>query len=107
MPVLTPQVSPADPKIDLGFLVIDLAPSENYYLFLIVACLALTGGLWWVVHSRYGRVFQTIRQDAERAAYLGTIGENTADRGKPRERKFFTLALRGEPAAASFAGEAA
>ena len=60
------------PTIDMGLFVIDLTSSTAYFLFLIVACSLLTGALWWLVHSRYGRVFQTIRQDAERAAFTGT-----------------------------------
>jgi branched-chain amino acid transport system permease protein len=60
------------PKIDLGILMIDLTSSEAYFIFILVVCTLLTGSLWWLVNSRFGRVFQTIRQDAERAAFIGT-----------------------------------
>lgn len=59
------------PRVDLGFTVLDLASAEACYLFLLgVVCLAAVA-LWWLLHSRYGRLFQVIRQDPERAAFLG------------------------------------
>jgi branched-chain amino acid transport system permease protein len=60
------------PKIDLGIFMIDLTSSEAYFIFILFVCTLLTGSLWWLVNSRFGRVFQTIRQDAERAAFIGT-----------------------------------
>lgn len=59
------------PKIGLGFAVLDLAPGHAYYWFLLVTIGLATAALWWLLHSRYGRVFQVIREDAERAAFLG------------------------------------
>jgi branched-chain amino acid transport system permease protein len=38
-------------------------------MFVVALALAV---LWWLLHSRYGRIFQIIRQDPERAAFLGT-----------------------------------
>ncbi|HXC40854.1 MAG TPA: branched-chain amino acid ABC transporter permease [Burkholderiales bacterium] len=60
------------PIIDLGLLTLDLTSSEAYFVFLLAACSLLTAMMWWLVHSRFGRTFQTIRQDAERAAFIGT-----------------------------------
>ena len=59
------------PKIGLGFAVLDLASSQAYYWFLLATIALATAGLWWLLHSRYGRIFQVIREDAERAAFLG------------------------------------
>lgn len=60
------------PKIDLGFTLLDLASAQAYYWFLLSTIALATAGLWWLLHSRYGRIFQVIREDAERAAFLGT-----------------------------------
>ncbi len=60
------------PKLGLGIVQIDLTNSNAYYLFLLAACVLITALLWWVLHSRFGRTLQTIRQDAERAAFMGT-----------------------------------
>lgn len=60
------------PKIDLGFALLDLTSAQAYYWFLLVTIALATAGLWWLLHSRYGRIFQVIREDAERAAFLGT-----------------------------------
>ncbi|MGO4705939.1 branched-chain amino acid ABC transporter permease [Microvirga sp. 2MCAF38] len=59
------------PHLSLGFTTIDLASGNNYYYFMIVMCTLLAIGLWWVMHGRMGRVFKSIQQDAERAAFLG------------------------------------
>ncbi|MGK6306189.1 ABC transporter permease [Variovorax sp. DT-64] len=60
------------PVLDLGLLRIDLTSSSAYYWFLLVATVLITGFLWWLLHSRFGRTLQTVRQDAERAAFMGT-----------------------------------
>ena len=60
------------PKIDLGFTVLNLASSQAYYMFLLATVVLATTGLWWLLHSRFGRIFEVIREDAERAAFLGT-----------------------------------
>lgn len=60
------------PKLGLGLVQIDLTNSNTYYLFLLVCCVLITALLWWVLHSRFGRTLQTIRQDPERAAFMGT-----------------------------------
>ena len=59
------------PHINLLLADLDLSSSRAYYLFLLFACVSATGFLWCLVHSRTGRVFQAIKQDAERAAFIG------------------------------------
>lgn len=60
------------PKLDLLVATLDIGSSRGYYWFLLAATALLTALLWWVLHSRFGRALQTIRQDAERAAFMGT-----------------------------------
>ncbi|MCC6987604.1 MAG: branched-chain amino acid ABC transporter permease [Acidobacteria bacterium] len=60
------------PRIGLGVATLDLTSAHAYYGFLLVAVGLATAALWWLLHSRYGRTFQIIREDAERAAFLGT-----------------------------------
>lgn len=59
------------PKLSLGWTTIDLAAGNAYYYFIVLACALLAGIVWWVTHSRVGRVFRAIQQDPERAAFLG------------------------------------
>ena len=59
------------PRLSLGWTTIDLAAGNNYYYFLVLVSALLTGIVWWVTHSRVGRVFRAIQQDPERAAFLG------------------------------------
>jgi ABC-type branched-subunit amino acid transport system permease subunit len=60
------------PRPKLTFPVeIDLTGSANYYWFLLSVTCALIALLWWFVHSRFGRVLLAIRQDAERASFIG------------------------------------
>lgn len=42
-----------------------------------------------VIHAYLGRACTL--EDASRATWLTHIGENTADKGKPREKKFFSF----------------
>jgi branched-chain amino acid transport system ATP-binding protein len=59
------------PVLSVGVVAVDLAHGNNYYWFVLVACLLLGLFLWWVAHSRIGRVLRGVRQDADRAAFLG------------------------------------
>ena len=59
------------PIINFGFVTLDLTHGNDFYRFLLVACLVIMGGLWWVVHSRLGRAFRAIREDADRARFVG------------------------------------
>jgi ABC-type branched-subunit amino acid transport system permease subunit len=60
------------PMLHLGLFTLDISTSNGYYWFLLVASALLVAGLWWVLHGRFGRTLQTIRQDSDRAAFLGT-----------------------------------
>lgn len=60
------------PRIDLGVAVLDLSSASAYYLFMLATVSIVIAGLWWLLHGRWGRVFQIIREDAERASFLGT-----------------------------------
>lgn len=60
------------PKLDLGVATIDISSTHGYYLFLLACTVVVTGALWWLQHGRFGRTLQTIRQDADRAAFMGT-----------------------------------
>jgi len=60
------------PKLDLLVTSIDLGSTDRYYEFLLVATVLITALLWWILHSAFGRTLQTIRQDPERAVFIGT-----------------------------------
>ncbi|HWL57431.1 MAG TPA: branched-chain amino acid ABC transporter permease [Paracoccus sp. (in: a-proteobacteria)] len=59
------------PVIDLGLFDLDLTHGDAYYRFLVVATVLIVAALWWVVHSRLGRTFRAIREDADRARFIG------------------------------------
>lgn len=59
------------PIIDFALFQLDLTKGNDYYRFLLVASVAIIAALWWVVHSRLGRTFRAIREDAERARFVG------------------------------------
>jgi branched-chain amino acid transport system permease protein len=59
------------PVIDLGLVTFDLAHSSDYLRFLLIACALIIGAMWWVVHSWLGRIFRAIREDADRAQFVG------------------------------------
>lgn len=58
------------PIINLGF-TLDLTRSSSYYWFILTLVILLVAVLWWVLHGRFGRMLLSIRQDAERAAFVG------------------------------------
>ncbi|WP_342363623.1 branched-chain amino acid ABC transporter permease [Terrarubrum flagellatum] len=55
------------PRI-LGF---DFGAGDRYYWLLCAACALLAAMLWWIVHSRFGRVLRSIRMDADRTRFIG------------------------------------
>lgn len=59
------------PLIDLGLVRIDLAAGNSLYYFVLSGVALLTACLWLVWHSEFGRTLSIIRQDAERARFLG------------------------------------
>jgi ABC-type branched-subunit amino acid transport system permease subunit len=59
------------PKLNLLVVTLDISSTNGYYWFLLSATGLITAALWWVLHSGFGRALQTIRQDSERAAFMG------------------------------------
>ncbi|HSV83292.1 MAG TPA: ABC transporter permease [Ramlibacter sp.] len=63
----------AVPRPTLGWsgFSLSLAGESTYYLFLCVACGLAVWALWMLSHSSFGRTLKSIRQDAQRALFLG------------------------------------
>lgn len=59
------------PKLHLGFAEISLESGPAYYWFLLITCTTFAFALWWLVHSRFGRVLRCIKQDSERTEFIG------------------------------------
>ncbi|TKA98458.1 branched-chain amino acid ABC transporter permease [Cereibacter changlensis] len=59
------------PVMGFGLFDIDLTHGDDYYRFLLIASIGVIAALWWVVHSRLGRTFRAIREDADRASFVG------------------------------------
>lgn len=59
------------PVMGFGLFDIDLTHGDDYYRFLLIASIGIIAALWWVVHSRLGRTFRAIREDADRASFVG------------------------------------
>jgi branched-chain amino acid transport system permease protein len=53
---------------------IDLGVGDNFYVFIVLVCAALSAVLWWVTQSRFGRALQAVRMDPQRAAFLSVDG---------------------------------
>lgn len=50
---------------------VTLTSDTAYYVFLLVACAILVAILWAATHSPFGRSLRAIRQDPQRARFLG------------------------------------
>jgi branched-chain amino acid transport system permease protein len=59
------------PTLSFGLFDISLASSAAYFWFLCCACAVIVGVLWWLSQNAFGRALKTLRQDPERAAFLG------------------------------------
>lgn len=59
------------PVIELGGWRLDLASGDAYYYFIMVLCLLMVAVLWYLTHGRFGRTLRAIKQDPQRAAFLG------------------------------------
>ena len=59
------------PRIGAGSFSIDLASDSSYYLFLCIACGLMGWFVWLLSHSAFGRTLRSIRQDSQRAQFLG------------------------------------
>lgn len=59
------------PALDLGFISIYLnSNTELYYFALCIFCVVVVF-LWRLVHSTFGKVLQAVRQNEERAGFIG------------------------------------
>lgn len=65
------------PTLGLGPLSLQLSLDKHYYLFLCLACGLMCWLLWAVTHSSFGRSLRSIRQDPQRALFLGINVDRT------------------------------
>lgn len=59
------------PRLGLGGWQIDLAAGDNFYYFIVAICALLILFIRWVVGTSFGRALQAVKQDPERAEFLG------------------------------------
>lgn len=59
------------PELDFGFFAISLADTERFYQFILVFCALLIAVMWFATNTQFGRALKAIKQDQERAAFLG------------------------------------
>lgn len=59
------------PRFNLGGSTLDLSQGDSFYYFIVVVCVLLIGLLRWITGTGFGRALQAIRQDPERAEFLG------------------------------------
>jgi branched-chain amino acid transport system permease protein len=60
-------------RVNIGFpgLEVKISPPLNYYYFVLVIFVLCTLLIWRLVHSPFGKVLQSIRENEVRAKYLG------------------------------------
>ena len=61
----------ARPSLGFGSWRVDLAAGDNFYYFIVLACGLLIAFIRWIVDTPFGRALQAIKQDPERAEFLG------------------------------------
>lgn len=61
----------ARPSLGFGSWRIDLAAGDNFYYFIVLACGLLIAFIRWIIDTPFGRALQAIKQDPERAEFLG------------------------------------
>ena len=59
------------PRLGVGALQIDLAAGDNFYYFIVLACGLLIALIRWVIDTPFGRALQAVKQDPDRAEFLG------------------------------------
>lgn len=59
------------PSLELGFMTISLNSGTAYYWFLCVAFALIAWLMWVICHGAFGRILVSIRQDPERASFVG------------------------------------
>jgi len=57
--------------IDLGFLVIDISTPEHFYYFVFAVFIIVTVFLYRLIHSPFGMILKSIKQNEQRAQFLG------------------------------------
>lgn len=50
---------------------ISLSSGTAYFYFIAISVIVVGGLLWWLAHSRFGRMLRSIHQDPERASFMG------------------------------------
>ncbi|MES2533680.1 MAG: branched-chain amino acid ABC transporter permease [Pseudomonadota bacterium] len=61
----------ARPRLGFGGWQVDLAAGDNFYYFIVAICALLILFIRWVVGTSFGRALQAVKQDPERAEFLG------------------------------------
>lgn len=61
----------ARPVLQLGEWRLDLGVGDSFYYFIVAACVALIALVRWVSATPFGRALQALKQDPERAEFLG------------------------------------
>lgn len=59
------------PVLAAGGWRLDLGAGDNFYYFIVVACALLIALIRWVLATPFGRALQAVKQDPERAEFLG------------------------------------
>jgi len=61
----------ARPQIALGPWQLDLSVGDHFYYFIVLVCGLLIALIRWVIDTPFGRALQAVKQDPERAEFLG------------------------------------
>ncbi|MDO8705606.1 MAG: branched-chain amino acid ABC transporter permease [Sulfuricaulis sp.] len=59
------------PQIAVGNWQLDLAAGDNFYYFIVLICGLLIALIRWVLDTPFGRALQAVKQDPDRAEFLG------------------------------------
>ena len=59
------------PRLGFGGWQVDLAAGDNFYYFIVAVCAVLIVFIRWLVDTPFGRALQAVKQDPERAEFLG------------------------------------
>ena len=59
------------PVLAAGGWRLDLGAGDNFYYFIVVACALLIALIRWVLATPFGRALQAVKQDPDRAEFLG------------------------------------
>ena len=59
------------PRLGIGSWQVDLAAGDNFYYFIVAVCAVLIVFIRWIIDTPFGRALQAVKQDPERAEFLG------------------------------------